>query len=61
MEISVYNCFVLYKAKSSTGSKSLYQFCKELVSQLCQQPQEELYSGNDEGPPRKAPKLDRPE
>ena len=32
MEISVHNCFILYKAKSSTGSKSFYQFCKELVS-----------------------------
>ena len=58
MEITVHNCFILYKAKSSTRSKSLHQFCKELVRQLCQQPQEELSSDNDEGPPRKAPKHD---
>ena len=61
MEISVHNSFILYKAKNSTGLKSFYKFCKVLVSQLCQQPQEELYSDNNEGPPRKAPKLDPPE
>ena len=57
MEISVHNCYILYKSKSSTGSKNYHQFCKGLLRQLCQQTQEELLSDdNDEGPSRKAPK-----
>ena len=60
MEISIHTSFILYKAKNSIGLKSFYKFCKMLVSQLCQQPQEELYSDNDEGPPKKPPKLDPP-
>lgn len=61
MEISVHNCYILYKSKSSTGSKNNHQFCKDLVRQLCQQTQEEpLSDDDDEGPPRKAPKQNPP-
>ena len=62
-KINVHNCYILYKSKSSTGSKNFYQFYKELVRQLCQQTQEESLSDDDdddEGPPRKAPKQNPP-
>ena len=61
MEISVHNCYILYKSKSSTGSKNYLQFCKNLVRQLCQQTQEEpLSDDDDEGPRGKAPKQNPP-
>ena len=64
MENSVHNAFILQKEKSTKKTfNTLYEFCMELIKQLCNQPNptiEENTNDDAASPPTKVPRCDPP-
>ena len=58
LEVSLWNSFVLYKAKNIQAKLSLCAFHLKVIENLCQISYESSSSSDDEKPPTRVPRID---